>query len=258
MTSVPERDFKGYGGRPPNVRWPERARVALPFVVNLEEGAELSVSDGDECNEGAYEAVEEVVGYPDLCQDSHFEYGTRAGWRRVAAVLAESRAVATVNACGRAVERSAWLAREAVDQGHEISCHGWRWERHAGMGEEVERRAIAKTVAAIREATGVTPVGWHTRSAPSVNTRRLLMEHGGFLYDSRRPHAHPRRRGPHGNGEPPDNRRPLDRLCRSDGPVRANAHARSLVRCQSQVASPAMKERGPAQMRTKCPSVASR
>jgi peptidoglycan/xylan/chitin deacetylase (PgdA/CDA1 family) len=184
MTSVPARDFRGYGGRPPNIRWPGEARVAVSLVVNMEEGAELSVSDGDERNEGAYEAVEEVEGYPDLCQDSHFEYGTRAGWRRVATVLAESGAVATLNACGRAVERSPWLAAEAAALGHEVCCHGWRWERHAGMSEAVERRAIAKTVAAIREAAGVTPVGWHTRSAPSVNTRRLLMEHGGFIYDS--------------------------------------------------------------------------
>ena len=78
--------------------------------------------------------------------------GSRPFWPR-------ARAVATVNACGRAVERSPWLAREAVEQGHEVSCHGWRWERHAGMSEAVERRAIAKTVAAIREATGVAPVG---------------------------------------------------------------------------------------------------
>ncbi len=184
MTSVPGRDFRGYGGRPPNVRWPDDARVAVSFVVNLEEGAELSASDGDERNEGAYEAVEEIKGSPDLCQDSHFEYGTRAGWRRIAAALAERGVVGTLSACGRAVGRSAWLAREAVASGHEVSCHGWRWERHAGMSEAAERRAIAETVAAIREATGVTPVGWHTRSAPSVNTRRLLTEHGGFLYDS--------------------------------------------------------------------------
>jgi peptidoglycan/xylan/chitin deacetylase (PgdA/CDA1 family) len=184
MTSVPERDFSGYGARPPNIRWPGGARVAVSFVVNLEEGAELSVSDGDERNEGAYEAVEEVEGYPDLCQDSHFEYGTRAGWRRVAAALAEGRALATISPCGRAVERSPWLAREAVALGHEVACHGWRWERHAGMSEDAERQAIARTFQAIRKATGVTPVGWHTRSAPSVNTRRLLMEHGGFLYDS--------------------------------------------------------------------------
>lgn len=79
MTSVPERDFRGYGGGPPKVRWPGGARVAVSFVVNLEEGAELSVSDVDERNEGAYESIEEVENYPDLCQDSHFEYGTRAG-----------------------------------------------------------------------------------------------------------------------------------------------------------------------------------
>jgi allantoinase len=184
MTSPPGRDFRGYGGHPPNVRWPDGARVAVSFVVNFEEGAELSISDGDERNEGAYEAVEEVEDYPDLCQDSHFEYGPRSGWRRVAQALADHGAVATLNACGRAVERSPWLAREAVALGHEVSCHGWRWERHAGMNETVERDAIARTVAAIRKATSVAPVGWHTRSAPSINTRRLLMEHGGFLYDS--------------------------------------------------------------------------
>jgi len=184
MTSARARDFRGYGERPPDVRWPGEARVAVSFVVNFEEGAELSVSDGDERNEGAYEAVEEIVGSPDLCQDSHFEYGTRAGWRRVAAALAEHGAEATLNACGRAVERSPWLAREAASLGHEVSCHGWRWERHAGMSEAAERRAIALTVEAIRAATGVAPVGWHTRSAPSLNTRRLLKQHGGFLYDS--------------------------------------------------------------------------
>ena len=91
-------------------------------------------------------SVEEVEDYPDLCQDSHFEYGTRAGWRRIAATLAEGRAPATINACGRAVERSPWLAREAVDLGHEVACHGWRWERHARMSEAAERQAIAKTV----------------------------------------------------------------------------------------------------------------
>ena len=120
-----------------------------------------------------YEAIEEVENYPDLCQDSHFEYGTRAGWRRIVAALAEGRAPATISACGRAVERFPWLAREAVDLGHEVACHAWRWERHTLTGEGAERQAIARTVQAIRNATGVTPVDWHTRSAPSVNTRRL-------------------------------------------------------------------------------------
>jgi len=89
-----------------------------------------------------------------------------------------------VSACGRAIERLPALARDAVSRGHEISAHGWRWISHAGMAEAEEREAIQRTVAAITAATGHRPVGWHTRSAASPNTRRLLVEEGGFLYDS--------------------------------------------------------------------------
>jgi peptidoglycan/xylan/chitin deacetylase (PgdA/CDA1 family) len=90
----------------------------------------------------------------------------------------------TVSSCGRAVERSPDLARDAIRRGHEISAHGWRWESHAGMAEDAERASIARTVAAIRDVTGKRPLGWHTRSATSPHTRRLLVEEGGFLYDS--------------------------------------------------------------------------
>ena len=88
----------------------------------------------------------------------------------------------TVSACGRAVERSPALARDAVERGHEVAAHGWRWESHAGMAEDEERKAIRRTVAAIEQATGSRPVGWHTRSAASPNTRRLLVDEGGFLF----------------------------------------------------------------------------
>jgi peptidoglycan/xylan/chitin deacetylase (PgdA/CDA1 family) len=178
------RDFIGYGANLPNANWPGKARVAVSFVLNIEEGAELSIRDGDERNEGVYEAVEEIHGAVDPCQDSHYEYGTRAGYWRIIETLSAAGVAVTLNACGRAIERSPWIARDAVERGHEISCHGWRWERHAGMDEVTERKAIARTVLAIRAASGVTPVGWHTRSASSANTRRLLLEHGGFLYDS--------------------------------------------------------------------------
>jgi allantoinase len=83
-----------------------------------------------------------------------------------------------------AVERLPLLAKDAVRRGHEISAHGWRWEGHADLGEEEERDRIARTVAAIKTVTGIRPVGWHTRSPSSANTRRLLVEKGGFLYDS--------------------------------------------------------------------------
>lgn len=179
-----DRDFLGYGAMPPDPAWPGRARVAVSFVVNVEEGAELSIIDGDERNEAVYEVTDEVKGGPDPCRDSHFEYGTRVGYWRIMRVLDAYGARSTLNACGRAIERSPWLAQDAVMRGHEVSCHGWRWERHAGMTEDEERATIARAVAAIAAAAGSPPVGWHTRSAPTANTRRLLLEHGGFLYDS--------------------------------------------------------------------------
>jgi peptidoglycan/xylan/chitin deacetylase (PgdA/CDA1 family) len=179
-----ERDFLGYGRDKPAANWPGGARVAVSFVVNFEEGAEYAISEGDDRNEAIYEVQHRLAGLPDLCLDSHFEYGPRAGWWRVMDVLDAHGVKATVSACGRAVERLPALARDAITRGHEVAAHGWRWESHAGMSEEVERQRIARTVSAIAEATGARPVGWHTRSASSPNTRRLLIEEGGFLYDS--------------------------------------------------------------------------
>jgi allantoinase len=178
------RDLLGYGGSPPDPGWPGGARVAVSLVVNFEEGAEYSIADGDAENEAVYEIEQRVVGRPDPAIDSHFEYGTRAGWWRIMDVLGCHGAKATVSASGRAVERLPMLARDAVRRGHEISAHGWRWESHDGLEEAEERGRIARTVAAIEGATGVRPVGWHTRSPGAPNTRRLLVEEGGFLYDS--------------------------------------------------------------------------
>jgi allantoinase len=89
-----------------------------------------------------------------------------------------------MNTCGRAVQLSPWIAQDAVKRGHEMSCHGWRWEGHAGMSEAVERANIARAVEAIRNASGIRPIGLHTKSASSPRTRRLVVEEGGFLYDS--------------------------------------------------------------------------
>jgi peptidoglycan/xylan/chitin deacetylase (PgdA/CDA1 family) len=179
-----DRDFAGYRGRTPAIRWPGDARLAVSIVVNVEEGAELSLGMGDERNESIYEAVELVEGARDLCMESHFEYGTRAGWPRIRKILKERGVQATLNANGRALALSPWIAEEAVSDGHEIAAHGWRWERHVDMDDASERAAIARCVAAISAAGGAPPVGWHTRSATSERTRDLLVEHGGFLYDS--------------------------------------------------------------------------
>ena len=178
------RDLVGYGRRLPDPRWPDGARLALSFVVNVEEGAELSLASGDARNESVHEIREEVTGQPDPCMETHYAYGARAGLWRILDAFAEHGMRATFSACGRAVAHSPHLARAPHEAGHEISAHGWRWESHANMPEATERAVIARTIAAIQDATGERPVGWHTRSAPSMNTRRLLLEEGGFLYDS--------------------------------------------------------------------------
>lgn len=176
------RDFLGYGATPPSVRWPGGRGLAVSFVVNFEEGAEFSIRDGDANNEAVYEVIDRQGG-PDPCIDSHFEYGTRVGWWRLADLFARHGAPFTLSACGQAVERLPWLAQDAVQRGHEVSGHGWRWQTAAGLSPDEERNVIQRTVAAIAAATGRRPVGWHTRSVSTAATRRLLVEQG-FLYDS--------------------------------------------------------------------------
>ena len=185
MSAVPgARDLEGYRDATPPPPWPDGARLAVSFVVNVEEGAELSLADGDDRNESVHEIRELVEGAPDLCLRSHFDYGPRRGFRRVVDALDAHGASATFSCCGRAAERAPWLVREAADRGHEIACHGWRWERHANLDEGAEREVIRRTHDAVSRAAGADPVGWHTRSSASVATRRSLVEHGGFAYDS--------------------------------------------------------------------------
>jgi peptidoglycan/xylan/chitin deacetylase (PgdA/CDA1 family) len=181
-TTTPSRDLRGYANEPPRVAWPGGARVAVSFVLNFEEGAEFSVADGDDRNEAVYEVIDPLTGW-DPCIDSHFEYGTRAAWWRIADTFARWNAPMTVSACGRAVERSPWLAQDAIARGHEVSAHGWRWECHAGMAPEREAAAMDACIRAIEAACGRRPVGWHTRSACTPLTRAMLAERG-FLYDS--------------------------------------------------------------------------
>ncbi|NQW52296.1 MAG: chitin deacetylase, partial [Rhodospirillales bacterium] len=115
------RDLKGYGRTPPDPKWPSGARVAVSFVINFEEGAEMSLSAGDAHNEKVYEVTDEVVGVPDRCMESHFEYGTKAAWWRIADSLERLGVPATVSTCGLAAELSPWLIQDAVARGHEIS-----------------------------------------------------------------------------------------------------------------------------------------
>ncbi|GAA5231997.1 allantoinase PuuE [Verticiella sediminum] len=183
----PQRDLVGYGGKPPEVVWPGNARIAILLVVNYEEGSEASVGDGDP---KAEQALSEFPTSPwpdgkrDLAVESMYEYGARAGYWRLLDIFDELDVKCTFYACAVALERNRAAAREMVRRGHDIMCHGWRWEDVALLTREQEREHIRMAVKSIEETTGVRPRGWYCRSRPSTNTRELVVEEGGFLYDS--------------------------------------------------------------------------
>ncbi|SHG00634.1 Peptidoglycan/xylan/chitin deacetylase, PgdA/CDA1 family [Kaistia soli DSM 19436] len=182
---LPPRDFIGYGPTPPHPRWPGGARLALNIVLNVEEGSERSFPDGDEMTEdGLTEGG--VGGFKgrDLAAESMFEYGARAGFWRILRTLAERGVTATTFACAVAIERNPAIAAAIRSAGFDVCCHGYRWEPVQLLGEERERELVAKAVASLTETLGSPPSGWYCRYAPSVFTRRIIAEHGGFLYDS--------------------------------------------------------------------------
>jgi allantoinase len=182
-TTPPARRFGNGQPRDTDLRWPNGAGLAVSFVLNIEEGAEFSLTSGDDHNESVHEAVHEIKGVPDYCMETHFEYGARCGYQRVIDRFVQHQVPLTLNVCGRALELTPWVAQDALAHGFEMCAHGWRWESPAHMDEASERAAIEKTVATIQKHWGRAPSGWHCKSSPSVNTRRLLQEYG-FLYDS--------------------------------------------------------------------------
>ncbi len=178
-----ERDFVGYGGRYPDPKWPGDARLALNLVVNCEEGSEPSIADGDRDSEaGLIDAA--GPGGHDLAAESMFEYGSRVGYWRLSRILGERDLPATVMACALALERNHAVATDIVARGWDVCAHGWRWENHAQLDEATERDRIARTVESLARTVGQRPLGWYCRYAPGRNTRRLVAEEGGFLYDS--------------------------------------------------------------------------
>ena len=180
-----ERDFVGYGRNIPQVRWPNDARIAVSMVVNYEEGAEYSLLDGDSHHETNNEVPSPVPDQQrDLMNESMFEYGSRVGVWRLLDLLQKYDVDATFFCCALALERNLEVAKEIVDRGHEVCGHGYRWEEYHLMDLEAERQAIEKTVSSLASTTGQRPVGWFTRYGPSVNTRQLVADEGGFIYDS--------------------------------------------------------------------------
>lgn len=180
------RDLIGYGRNPPDPHWPGDARLALQFVMNYEEGSEYSIPDGDGYSESALSESQSPVpqGSRDLTTESVYEFGSRVGFWRIMDLFAERGLPLTVFACALALERNPQAARAIVAAGHDACCHGWRWVKHWLLTEEEERRHIRMAIASLERTLGQRPLGWYCRTSPGVNTRRLVVEEGGFLYDS--------------------------------------------------------------------------
>ena len=184
MNAYP-RDMVGYGAEPPQADWPGGARVALQFVLNYEEGGENNVLHGDA---GSEQFLSEIIGaqsYParHMSMESIYEYGSRAGVWRLLREFERRGLPLTVFAVAMALQRNPELVPELARLDHEIACHGLRWIHYQDADEAVEREHMREALEIIARLTGKPCEGWYT-GRDSPNTRRLVVEHGGLLYDS--------------------------------------------------------------------------
>lgn len=179
------RDMVGYGAHPPDPRWPGGAAVAVQFVLNYEEGAENCVLDGDPASETFLSEMTpaEPFGNRHMSMESLYEYGSRAGLWRVLRIFGERNLPLTIFAVARAMQRNPEAVAAFLEHDHEIACHGLRWKSYQLIGEDTERAHMAEAVSILRDLTGAAPLGWYT-GRDSPHTRALVVEHGGFVYDS--------------------------------------------------------------------------
>jgi allantoinase len=187
------RDLAGYGAQPPHAQWPGQARVAVQFVLNVEEGGENSVLHGDAGSEQFLSEMANPAAYParHMSMESIYEYGARAGVWRILREFEKRSLPLTVFGVGMALQRQPELTAALVALGHEIACHGWRWISYQTVDEATEREHMQLCVQAIENLTGqrrdapgaVHGVGWYI-GRDSPNTRRLVADYGGFEYQS--------------------------------------------------------------------------
>ena len=179
------RDLVGYGPNPPHAQWPGEARIAVQFVLNYEEGAENNVLHGDPSSETF---LSEIIGAQPfamrhMSMESLYEYGSRAGLWRLLRVFESRGMPLTIFGVAMALKRNPDAVAAFKQLGHEIACHGLRWISYQHVDEAIERAHMKEAVDIIEELTGAAPLGWYT-GRDSPNTRRLVVEHGGFAYDA--------------------------------------------------------------------------
>lgn len=180
-----ERDFVGYGQNIPKIVWPKKARLAINFILNYEEGSEQNVLDGDSESESYLTDLPGVCalkGGRQLSVESLFEYGSRTGVWRLLHLFDEFNIPITLFATGLALERNEPLCQKLRESPHEVAGHGYRWINYREVSKAVEQKHIDETLKTIQKLTGKQPIGWYT-GRRSENTRKLIVD-AGMKYDS--------------------------------------------------------------------------
>jgi putative urate catabolism protein len=180
------RDMIGYAGRPPDAAWPGGARLALQIVMNYEEGGENCILHGDAASEAFLSEIvgaQPLAGVRHINMESIYEYGSRAGFWRLHRLLVERGVPITVYGVAMALERNPAAVAAMLEAGWEIATHGYRWIDYQFLPEALEREHLAKAIGLHTRAVGSRPLGWYLGRC-SPNTRRLVAEEGGFLYDA--------------------------------------------------------------------------
>ncbi|MBJ7222671.1 MULTISPECIES: allantoinase PuuE [unclassified Brenneria] len=179
------RDLIGYAGKPPHANWPGQARIAVQFVLNYEEGSENHVLHGDAGSEQFLSDIIGAASYPDrhMSMDSLYEYGSRAGFWRIHQEFQRRGLPLTVFGVAMALARNPAVVEAITSAGYDVVSHGWRWIHYQNMDIDTERLHMQKAVEVLTALFGQPPAGWYT-GRDSPNTRQLVVDHGGFLYDS--------------------------------------------------------------------------
>jgi len=179
------RDMVGYGAKKLKVKWPNNARIALQIVLNYEEGAENCVLHGDKHSEVF---LSEIIGAQPvkgrhINMESLYEYGSRSGFWRLHKLFQEKKIPITIFGVGMALEKNPEICKAIKDANYEVASHGWRWIDYQSVKKSEEKKHMKLVIKKIKEIFGERPLGWYTGRC-SPNTRDLVFEEGGFLYDS--------------------------------------------------------------------------
>ena len=181
------RDFIGYGRESFDPKWPKKSRLAINFIINVEEGSEYSPLMGDPKSESGLSEVpggRHKINQRDLAIESIYEYGSRVGFWRLTTLLEKYKMPHTFFVCALTLLQNKEISSFIKKSTNDICCHGYRWEEHYRMNKNKERAQIKKAYDLILKLTNKQSKGWYCRYAPSDNTRNLLIENGNFLYDS--------------------------------------------------------------------------